>query len=354
MIRPKDYLKNLKRDVQCYYSRDGILRLDMNEYVPNASRILYEEWTKKMTPEMISTYPMVRSAYQAISDFIKIPEDKIVLTAGSDGVILSTLLAFCNLGDMVGMVVPTYGMYTVYASMLGLKIKNIEYDGFVLEHLKILNSIVPEMKVLLLANPNGINGDDLPYDVVLSIIKKAHQCGTILLLDEVYAAFVDYGHSRYAQLVDQYDNLIIARSFSKSYGLAGLRVGYSVSNAETRKYLIAVRANVEISSAAVTAINVWCAHNDLLEESITEINESKDFLLSALKSINIECKSGHGNFILANITDDLEEGLRLVLNEQNIAVKWLDFADEKWIRITVGTKAYMEKFIMCLVKYMEK
>lgn len=354
MIRPNEYLKDLKRDVQCYNSREGILRLDMNEYVPNASRKLYEEWLKEITPETISAYPMVNSAYHEISNLTGISENKIVLTAGSDGVVLSTLLAFCNSGDTVGMVIPTYGMYAVYANMLGLKIINIEYDGFNLDYSKILDSITPEMKVLLLANPNGIIGDNLPYDVVCSVLHKANLCGTILLLDEVYAAFVDYGHSQYAKLVEQYDNLIIARSFSKSYGLAGLRVGYAISNAETRKYLIAVRTNVEVNSAAVTAISVWCAHPDLLQESIKEIITSKNYVITTLENMDLEVKRADGNFILVRVSKEREEELRLALSQQNIAVKWLEIAKESWIRVTIGTGAYMEKFISALSTYVKK
>lgn len=354
MIRPNKYLKDLKRDVQKYVSRDGILRLDMNEYVPNASRELYVEWIEKMTPETMSAYPMVNSAYHAISNLIGIPEDKIVLTAGSDGVILSTLLAFCNTGDTVAMVVPTYGMYGVYAAMLGLKAINIEYDGFDLDYTKIIDSITSDIKVFLLANPNGIIGENLSYDVIYRIVKKANQCGTILLLDEVYAAFVDHGKSQYAKLVDQYDNLIIARSFSKSYGLAGLRAGYSISNAETRKYLITVRTNVEINSAAVTAINVWCAHPDLMLASIQEIIESRDYVVATLENMKLKVRNGSGNFILMKVPKDLEDEFKSVFAKQNIAVKWLEIIGEKWIRITIGTQAYMEKFISAVLVCMEK
>lgn len=354
MVRPNEYLKKIKRDVQSYDSRDGILRLDMNEYVPNASRELYAEWMEKITPETISAYPMVNSAYHAISNLTGIPESKIVLTAGSDGVILSTLLSFCNTGDTVAMVIPTYGMYAVYAAMLGLKMTNIEYDGFDLDCSEILDSITPEIKVLMLANPNGVIGENLSYEVICSIIKKANQCGTILLLDEVYAAFVDYGNSQYAELVDQYDNLIIARSFSKSYGLAGLRAGYAISNAETRKYLIAVRTNVEINSAAVMAINVWCAHPDLMRASIEEIIESRDYVVTALENMKLEVRNGSGNFILMKVPKDLDDGFRLVFEQQNIAVKWLEIGGRKWLRITIGTRVYMEKFISAVLTYMEK
>lgn len=350
MIRPNKHLENLVREPQHFDKRVDVMRLDMNEYVPFPNQKLYERWQTEMTDETISAYPMVNNAYHALSKLTGLSEDQIVITTGSDGVVLSTLLAFCQPGDEVGMVVPTYGMYGVYARMLDLKIKEVSYEGFELDYEKLINSVTPEMKVFLLANPNGNLGDDLPKDVIMRLLDKTNECGVVLLLDEVYAAFVDYGRSRYVDLIDKYDNLVIARSFSKSYGLAGLRAGYSISCKNTRKYLMAVRTNVETNSAAVTAINIWCDYPELLKEAVTNIIKSKGEIETYFNSIGIEAKNGSANFVLAKIPKEKVNAYKEIFEKEKIAVKWMEIAGNQWIRITIGTSEYMKRFIEAIDK----
>ena len=350
MIRPRRHLNNIKRDIQPYDNKDGILRLDMNEYVPGVAKELYKELNMALTEEVISAYPMVNSAYASISKLIGIPQSKIVLTNGSDGVALSVLQAFCNPGDKVASIVPTYGMYEVYSQMMGLKFIPVEYKGFEIDEREILDLITEDLKVFIIANPNGNLGGDLSFDFIEKIIKKGNECGTLILLDEVYAAFVDYGKSRYAILIDKYDNLVIARSFSKSYGLAGLRVGYSISNEITRKYLIAVRNNVEINSAAVTAINIWCKYPEILKSGIEEINRTKEYLVNNLDNIGFVVCNTKSNFILVKIDQGIEKLVKEKYEAEKIAVKWMNISGEKWIRVTVGTREYMKRFLETMKK----
>ena len=231
MIRPRRHLENVERDIQVYNTRDGLTRLDMNEYLPYANKKLYEKLFNKINNETLSSYPMVNLAYKAISDLIDEPTEKIVLTNGSDGVTLSTLLAFCEPKDTISFITPTYGMYQVYADMLNLNAKTIEYNkDFTIDLNSIEESINRNVKVMIIANPNGIVGEELDEEFIFKLIKKANKTGTIILIDEVYADFQDFGKSRFAKYTNEYDNLIIARSFSKSFGLAGIRVGYSLSN----------------------------------------------------------------------------------------------------------------------------
>jgi histidinol-phosphate aminotransferase len=346
MIRPRKHLFAVERDVQPSEPYAGQLQLNMNEYHPHAAKVLYDEWRMRVQPEVLSAYPKVNSAYQSISHLIHQPIDKLVLTNGADGVVLSALQAFCNPGDLVGYVAPTYGMYQVYADMLNLKTQRVLYNTQrQINREEILRNITPAMSVFLLANPNGIFGDDLGGDdFIPELVEKGNETGTVVVIDEVYADFIDGGHSRYMHLTDVYDNLVIARSFSKSYGLAGVRVGYSLSNPETRRFLIAVRNNVEISSMAVEAINVWCSHPDLLKESIDEILDSKKEIAQRLKELGVFVLESAANFIVLR-TDDEHEALCSALQQANIAVKWFEWHSSNYLRVTIGVKRYMRRFV---------
>lgn len=347
MIQARTHLRNLCRDVQEYDNREGILRLDMNEYVPNASSELYDDLIKNLTPAVLSAYPMVNGAYHAIAQMIEQPEEKIVLTAGSDGGLYSTLMAFCELGDTISFVEPTYGMYHVYADMMGLRTKPISYSlKKPLEYSTILDTIDESVRVFVVANPNGIFGDELPYEFMLKLIKKAHATNTVVLIDEVYADFIDLGISRFANCTDQYDNLVLARSFSKGYGLAGVRAGYTISHPSLRKSLLSVRSNVEINAVAVEAIKVWCNNYEKMVSSLKEINNSKKWLCSNLNYLGLYHVNGLGNFVLIKVID--EEKWRESFELNRIAVKWMEYDREKWIRVTVGTQSYMEPFVEVL------
>lgn len=346
MIRPKKYLKDVERDVQAFDTREGLTRLDMNEYLPYANKKLYEELFKKINNETLSSYPMVNLAYKAISNFIGEPIEKLVLTHGSDGVILGTLLAFCEPQDTISFITPTYGMYQVYADMLNLKTKTIEYKkDFSIDLKEIEEAITKDIKVIIIANPNGIVGEELDKDFILKLIEKANKIGVVILIDEVYADFQDLGKSRFAKYTDEYDNLIIARSFSKSFGLAGLRAGYSISNAETRKNLIAVRNNVEINSVAVEAIKIWCKHEDWLNESVKEILSSKKYVCNELSKVGVKCIEGKANFVLIKVPEEKREHIKQILKDNNIIIKSIERVFDGYWRITVGTKDYMKKFV---------
>lgn len=347
MIHARLHLQDLYRDVQKYDNREGLLRLDMNEYVPNASCELYEELRRNMTPEVFSAYPMVNEAYHAIAKMINRPEEDIVLTAGSDGVLYSTLMAFCEAGDTIAFIEPTYGMYHVYADMMALKKVTINYSlKCPLRKSDILDAINKDTRVFIFANPNGIFGDEIPMEFVEQIIEKAYKTNTVVLIDEVYADFVDMGISRFVALTHKYDNLVIARSFSKGYGLAGVRVGYALSHPNMRKALISVRSNVEINAIAVEAIKVWCNHYDLMARSIQEINDTKKWIGEILTTLGMEHTNGLGNFVLIKVMD--EDKWRSIFMKNNVAVKWMEFDGEKWLRVTVGTQSYMEPFVNLL------
>lgn len=350
MIRPRQHLLSLERDVQNFDTREGVLRLDMNEYVPYASLQLHDTLKSKLTPEVISAYPMVNEAYHSISQMLSQPENKIVLTTGCDGAIYSTLMAFCDYGDTIAFIQPTYGMYAVYAKMMGLKVFPITYSiKRSLDYESILGCLTEKIKVIIIANPNGIIGDEIDEAVIRTIIKKCNEIGTVVLIDEVYADFVDDGYSRFTKLTDNYDNLVIARSFSKGYGLAGVRAGYTISHPDMRKMLISVRSNVEINSVAVEAIKVWTSHPALMRECIFEINKTKKYLCELLNDKKISYIQGLGNFIL--ILANNEKKWKELLADNSIAVKWLEIDGEKWIRLTVGTKSYMQDFVELLSRF---
>ena len=342
MIRPRQHLTMLERDVQNFNSRDDWLRLDMNEYVPNVNKELYDELLKRITPELISAYPLVNDAYKSLAEYLEVAENNLVLTAGSDGVLFSVLQAFCDPGDKIAYIAPTYGMYEIYARMLNLDIVEVNYSSNLSLDLEEIKSVIsPELKVFLFANPNGVFGNSLSREFVEEIVKKANKTGTIILIDEVYSDFVDGGVSDFLNLCLEYDNLVLARSFSKSYGAAGIRLGYSISCEKTRKYIISVRRNVEINSIAIELLKVWTKHREYMREALQKIVFSRHYFYELLKSKGFDVVEGKCNFLLLKVPDF---AFYHYLQANKIAVKRIEYCNQKYLRITIGTIEYMKHF----------
>lgn len=356
MINPRRHLHNMYREGQPYYSRFELDRLGYNEFVPYAESELYKELLASLSCEVLSAYPSVNDAYQAISEMISQDKDRIMLTTGVDGAILNVFLAFCDPQDEVVLVTPNYGMYNVYASLMNAHIKEVRYDTqFELDYEKLLDSIGEHTKIIALASPSGFSGQVIPQHVLLKLIKKANALGCVVLLDEVYADFYDGGKSKYFEYLDEYDNLVIARSFSKSYGLAGVRVGYLVAQQDTCHEIKRVRQNVEINSVAVEAIKIWCSREDLLAKSLLEVNESRSKVTEELREMGYEVRESVTNFIFVKIGLERIDMFEKVMSQENIEIKVMgkDSLYPDYIRVTVGKYDYMKHFIEIMKRMAE-
>ena len=348
MIRPREHLKDMYREGQPYYSRFELDRLGYNEYVPYAEENLYKKLLKKINNEILSAYPSVNGAYKAISKMTSQDVDKIMLTTGVDGAIMNVFMTFCDSGDEVVLVTPNYGMYYVYSDLMETKSKEVKYNAsFELDYEELLDSVGEKTKIIALASPSGFSGQVIPENILINLIEKANKFGCVVLLDEVYADFYDGGVSKYFNYTDVYDNLVIARSFSKSYGLAGVRVGYLVAKKETCNEIKRVRQNVEINSVAVEAIKVWCNEREILKKCLEEINNSRSKVTQQLESMGYEVRESVTNFIFVKVGREKIQVISNKMKQEKIEIKVMGenslFPD--YIRVTIGKYEYMNHFI---------
>lgn len=348
MIRPRSHLQNMYREGQPLFSRFDWERLGYNEYVPFSDGKLYKQLRERLNNEVISAYPSVNDAYKAIGEMISRKQENIMLTTGVDGAIMNVFLAFCDPCDKVVLVTPNYGMYYVYSDLMNASVKEVKYNSdFELDYNDLLNAVDQKTKIVALASPSGFSGQVIPEDIMLQLIEKANGLGCIVLLDEVYADFYDGGVSRYIQYIDQYDNLVIARSFSKSYGLAGLRVGYLVANEVACKEIKRVRQNVEINSAAVEAVKIWCEAKDSLEKCLSAIIHSREQVTKELREMGYEVRESVTNFCFIKVGKENMQRYKQVMENEKIELKYMsgDSLYQDYIRVTIGKYDYMKHFL---------
>jgi len=265
----------------------------------------------------------------------------ILLTNGGDQAVDVAFRTFTTAGDDVIIPRPSFAMFYQVAAMTGNNIVEVFYnEDLTFPTAAILAAITSTTKLIVLCSPNNPTGSLIPQTTIEAILQAAPQA--VLLLDEAYAEFS--GVSAVA-LIKRYSNLMILRSFSKPFGLAGLRLGYLISNPELITEMLKVRGpydvNVLAYAAASAALEDWPTTYKYIREVM---EEAKPLVEQFFTTHHIQFYPSHSNFILfkppqaAVVAEQLNSlGFRLRPQNQPGA--------EGTLRVTVGTVAQMQQFI---------
>ena len=345
MVKPRKHLEIFLRDGQPYKTRLNRIRLGFNEYVPHIGEELFRKIINDLNVESFSSYPEINLAYDIMAQYLNISVGNIVLGHGSDSALFMALSAFCDPGDVICSVIPTYGMYEVYADMLACKFIKETYDSDRQVSLSILLDLLKHKpKVVILANPNGVIGTRINDEVLERFIVEADKNDTLVIIDEAYAEF---STKTLIDKINVYKNLVIVRSFSKSMGMAGLRIGYLVLDKSLRESAYKMKPVVELNSVAISAIKVLCENKQIVKDLTAIINSSKAYFIDELRKLNFNALETETNFVLVNF----QERETIVINElskRNIEFKKLTESFEGYYRITVGSKEIMKHVINVL------
>ncbi|MCX2829465.1 hypothetical protein CN568_24150 [Bacillus pseudomycoides] len=346
MILPRNHLIGLERPNQDYNTRLDGLRLDYNEMVPYLEPELFQAIKDKLTPELLTAYPEVKPVYEILANSLGVRPEQLVLTSGSDSGIKQIYETFCNEGDEVIITFPTYGMFQGYCELMNLSCKKVLHnsDDFRIAPQNIINNITERTKIIAIANPNGNVGSAMPdYDLEY-IIKEAERKGVVVLLDQAYN---DYYEDNWGSRIDEFDNLVIVRTFSKAWGIAGLRFGYILTNETLRKYIYAMKPVVEINSvAALVAEYLLTSGVEKIKGIVIETKKGKERLAQSMEELDFKVYRGYANFIQVWFGSRKEDIMNELRNKK-IYVK--DNGNEGLlagsVRITVGPVSQMNVLI---------
>lgn len=344
MIRPRKHLEPIRRDLQSWGARGQSLRLDMNELVPHLDEQVFADLVSSLQPWMITAYPEVNPVYEALTESLGLSREHFLLTSGSDAGIRTVIEAFCDPGDTLIITYPTYGMYEVYAQIYNLGcIKVFHRPDFSLDTKEILNALDERAKLIAIANPNGAIGCVIPQEELQVIIRQASANGTVVLLDEAY---LHYYEDHWTQQIDEYDNLVLVRTFSKAGGLAGLRFGYLLSNPALREWLFKIKPVVEINSLSALFGSHLLRNLQIIEGAVAASLDGKDYLIKRLRDAYFETYSGYTNFIQVKF-GPFKEAIHAGLKQRNILVKDQSGSEllHDYTRITIGPRREMDMLL---------
>jgi histidinol-phosphate aminotransferase len=283
--------------------KHDFLWLDKNENTD----IEYLNFIKKKVEKNLSildysTYPDLKEIYLKLSNLEKVNPENLLLTTGSDGAIRTVFQTYISPGDMVFITNPSFAMYDIYCKLQNAKIHYIEYINKnniiefdfeqLLENIKFLKP-----KLICIPNPDSPTGSTLSKLEINTLLIECRKYNTILFIDEAYYPFYDNTSLNFCS---EYENLIICRTFSKAWGLAGIRVGFLISSNKQISYMNLGRPMYEIGSIQLKIISDVLDNSQEMLESVQRLLEGKNYFEQEMRKLKFETLNTFGNFSHVN------------------------------------------------------
>ena len=348
-------INKIKRNRGIFSTRKNKIRLDANERISSFDSSFLNKIKKKISSFHFVAYPEVEKIYDILSIKYKLPRSHFLITSGSDMGIRHCFELFTQKNSKIITLSPTFGMVDVYGKVFETNQIKIGYDkNLKLDYLKILKSINKNISMIMLANPNSPTGTIIDTDKIIQIIQKAKKNNCYVVIDEAYFGFYK---KTFLHFVKKYRNLIILRTFSKAFGLAGIRAGYIASNKELIKKLYSFRPMYEISSFSCLIIEEILKRQNLINNYISSTIKGKKYLITELNKMGFGHFATYSNFILVDFyKKTLVKKIYNNLNKRGIlARKAPDIqATRTCLRFTLGPTSYMKKLAENLKKYSKK
>jgi histidinol-phosphate aminotransferase len=303
----------------------------------------------------INRYPDPESVAlrQMIAAKLGLSIENIIAGNGSTELIRLAATAYLGTGDRAFIIEPTYGEYRIACEIAGARIVSqtlSEENGFEPDTGTTVNLIKENSpKVIFLCNPNNPTGYYLDRERFKQILKAAPD--SLIVLDEAYISFVEQAWPSIG-LIDE-GNLLIIRSMTKDYSLAGMRLGYAVANREIIEVLNRICPPWNVNTVAQQAGIVALQNEDALQDSLEDVRAGKRYLIEEIERLGFCCLPSETNFFLVKAGD--AAGLKKKLLEKSILVRdCASFGLPSYMRIAVGTMENNRKLVASLKEIAEE
>lgn len=328
----------MKEEIMAKNGLSKIACLDSNEN-PNGSSPKAKE---AMLAEMnnLNRYPECGSTLlrKALADYYDLDKENIIISNGGDNIITTLMNSFINEGDEIVVCKPYFFVYTVESGVLGAKIVEVEPNADLNCNFdNMLNAINDRTKLVMITNPNNPTGTVIEKQALYDFIDKVPE-NVLVVLDEAYAEFVE--PEQYADGIDYVraeKNVLIIRTFSKLFGLAGLRVGYALAAkpliANMRKAIETFPVNRLAQAAAKAALN----DEEFKQATIKQAKESREYLESEFTKMGLDMVNGSANFCFVNLHTDSKPVVNALADKGIFVKNGYGWGYPEYARISFGT-----------------
>ncbi|MGB6692204.1 MAG: histidinol-phosphate transaminase [Terracidiphilus sp.] len=317
-------------------NRDA-LRLDFNENTVACSPRV-REMLGQISADSLTRYPEREPVEALVARYLGLSAPQLALTNGVDEAIHVLFEAFLESGDELLLPVPTYSMYEVYASATDARVVTVQAAGdlhFPFE--RLCAAVTPQTKVIAIASPNSPSGSVATRGEIVELARRAPHA--VVFVDEAYYHF--HGET-VIDLVDTLPNLVVARTFSKAHGLAGLRIGLMAGSLDLMRWVRRVLSPYSVNSLALACLPPALEDSTYLDWYVAEVLAARDEFECALDAAGVRRWPSRANFVLVEIGAQHAEFVQS-MHAMGVLVRdrSSDPGCDGCVRITIGTREQM-------------
>lgn len=351
--------------------RSGFLRMDLNEHTAAPPEHVKTALKRYIDSDGIQMYPDYGHFLNKLAKYAKVDQDQLIVTNGSDQAIEIVLRAFLGKNEEMLMAEPGFPMFSQIAGVIGAKVKGIPYhipqsrndriknrtknqeagkNRIIFPEQEFLQTITSETKLVILINPDNPTGASIPLSTMEAILKLRKDLPVVV--DEAYFEFSAGITTETALgLLHKYPNLIILRTFSKAFAMAGLRLGYIIAWPEIISQFHKIRGPFDVNSCALAAAEAQLEHDQEWRQYVQKtMTVSKPWLENFFKANNIDYYSGAAHFMLVK-PDNRDEAVDYLKKNKILVRPMTAAAIKDTFRMNVGTFEQTRQFAKIYEKY---
>lgn len=329
-------------------AQPGVIKLASNENPFGPSPKALEAIVKE--EKNLHIYPDQKSILlrEALAKKFGLKDTNIIIGNGSDEIMQLAAATFLKPGEEVIVSENTFSVYEFVARLLDGKPVFVPLKDYTQDLAALAKAITPKTKIIFLCNPHNPTGTFIPAAELDSFLAKVPQ-NVLVVLDEAYAEFAeDKTFPDSLKHVKAGKNVLVLRTFSKFYGLAGLRVGYGLAKPELISYLFRAKLPFNVSRLAQAGALAALDDKDFLEQTYINNQEGKKYFYAELDKLGLEYQKTEANFVFINLKKPADD-LFLQLMKKGVIIRPLtSFGLPEAIRVSIGTPEQNEKFVAAL------
>ncbi len=335
-------------EVQREYGISDIVKLASNENPMGTSPKAVEAMKNAASSSYLYPDPISHDLCRVLSERFRVSPAQLLISNGMDNILALIAQAFLNEGEEVLTCSPSFAAYYTNCVIMGGVFKTVPLSEHRFDLKALKAAITDKTKLVFICNPNNPTGTIVTAAEVAEFMDGLPD-NLIVVFDEAYAEFVD--NSEYAQgmkYVFEKRNVIVTRTFSKLYGLAGNRVGYAIAPEHIMDILKRVVEPFPVNRIAQAGALAALDDDDFIKKTLSANKEGMDYLTEALSSFGAECIPSYANFLWADIKHPSRELEEKLLRRGVIVRPGHLWGFDTYLRITIGTIPQLERFISAL------
>lgn len=344
--------KNIENLVRIFdqNERKDYLRLDLNENPGGLPQDFITDTLKEVTPQFVAQYPETLHFTEVLAEHIGTDISRVCITNGSAEAIRYVIQAFTSRNGRIVGVVPSYFMFQVYSEMYGRDFVKVPYnEDLSISIENIIRELTDDTQMLILLNPNNPMGNVYSDEEFEALFKVCKEKEITLLVDEAYHYFYPKTFIKYAL---NNRRVLVTRTFSKLFSMAGCRLGYVVGHPDDVKDVQKYCTPHNTNAFAMLFAERILTTPGMVDSLVEKFNEGRKYLIDSLYEKGYRHKGEAGNFLFIEPKTEAQAIVDRMKAEKKILIKTYANVGEfgNCLRVSIGEKQYMEKFMAALLE----